>query len=219
MKIKKWSPLLFPFLLFLPVLLPAQAQAITLGELELTNGTIELGDKRFSDFETNVPGVQVEGRIFPLGNTGLRFMSMPNFGPDSSFTANIGFTVTVLDPNFRISELFQAAFVLPEGTGTIRVTDTAFALGTNTVLGSGSIFTTGLPISGTLPILNSYALSHQVKALRFERRVDFTGPLSGDLSLAMSATQTPIPEPSTVLLLGSGVAGLVLWRWKKNRVG
>ena len=30
---------------------------------------------------------------------------------------------------------------------------------------------------------------------------------------------TPIPEPSTVVLLGSGIAALGLWRWKKKQSG
>ena len=69
---------------------------------------------------------------------------------------NISFTVTALDPNFRITAVSDSAVAeaLPTGAGTVLITDTAFDLGTVSVLGSGSIFTTGLPINGTLPIIN-----------------------------------------------------------------
>ena len=216
MTIKKWSPLLCCLLFLLLVLVSAQAGAITLGELELTNGTITVGDKLFSNFATNAPFIEVDGRTFG-DNAGLNFTSMPDFGPDFSATTNISFTVTALDPLFRISGFNSAVGGLPEGTGTVGITDMALDLGTNNVLGSGFIFTTGLPISETLPILNSVALSTQVKALRFERTVDLTGPLAGGdgLGLNMSVSQTPIPEPSTVVLFGAGLAGLGLWRWKK----
>ena len=198
--------------------MPAHAAPINLQDLIDDKESITVDDKLFSDFASNRGDlIDVEGAIFGP-NAGLRFMSTPNFGPDFMGTTNISFIVTALDQNFRISALFQAVAALPEGTGTIRITDTAFALGTNDVLGSGEILTTGLPIGGT-PMVNVYALSKQVQALRFERRVDFTGPLSGGdgLTLNMSVTQSIIPEPSTVLLFGTGIAGLGLWRWKKNR--
>ena len=221
MKIKKWAPLILftPFLL--TIFVPALVLAIPLGDLIDSGGSIMNEDKKFSDFETTRPQIDVGARLFANGNAGLSFFSTPDFGPDDSAATVISFTVTALDPNFRITELFQAVPELPEGVGTIRITDTAFALDSGDVLGSGSIMTTGLPVSETLPIVNSYALSTPVQALQFVRIVELNGPLSseqGGFRNNMSVTQTFIPEPSTVLLFGTGLAGLGIWRWKKSRV-
>ena len=220
MKIKKLNPLLFFFLFLLTVLVPAQAVAISLGELIETNGSIEVGDKLFSDFATNRPFLQVEGRTFS-GNAGLGFMSTGNIPSGvTPLPSNISFTVTALDPNFRITAFSSAVGTLPTGTGTVLIIDTALDLGTVSVLGSGSIFTTGLPINGTLPIINTVPLSQAVQSLRFLRTVQFTGPSSGDRGFNMSVTQKPLPEPSTILLFGSGgLAALSAWRWKKNGAG
>ena len=44
------------------------------------------------------------------------------------------------------------------------------------------------------------------------------GPSSRSSLTSIDATpyMTPVPEPSTVVLMGSGVFALGLWRWKKK---
>lgn len=43
------------------------------------------------------------------------------------------------------------------------------------------------------------------------------GKDSGIDNFAITSANTPIPEPSTMLLFGSGLAGLVGWQYRKNR--
>lgn len=45
-----------------------------------------------------------------------------------------------------------------------------------------------------------------------------TGPSSTSSLSSIDAPpyMTPVPEPSTVVLLGSGVVALGLWRWRKK---
>ncbi len=37
------------------------------------------------------------------------------------------------------------------------------------------------------------------------------------LTVTTPITEAPIPEPSTMLLLGSGLAGLGFFRWRRKR--
>ena len=42
-------------------------------------------------------------------------------------------------------------------------------------------------------------------------------PYSGGLGVDLKGNVEPIPEPATVILLGSGLAGLVAWRYRKTQ--
>lgn len=214
---------LFSIWLLMPCLIlwHTQVEAISLGELIDTGGSLEVGDKLFSDFQTNRPFVEVETRVFSGNdglNEGLNFSGTSNLGSGSILpTSFINFTVTVLDPNFYITRFRSAVAVLPFGTGTVQLTDKALVLGTTTLLSDPQVITTmGLPGGGPLPIVESSDFTQGVTSFRFMRTVEFSGPLEGNQRFNMSVSQTPIPEPSTMLLFGTGLAGLVAWRYRKN---
>ena len=65
-----------------------------------------------------------------------------------------------------------------------------------------------LQLSGTGSILNDFSW----KATQANT---FGSVNTGQVFPA--STQQPVPEPSTILLLGSGVAGLIFWRRKRGR--
>ena len=70
----------------------------------------------------------------------------------------------------------------------------------------------GFSFNTTIPGLNSERLSFTVDSFHINlERLDFR---EGEF-LEINLDVAPIPEPSTVLLFGSGLAGLAVWRYRK----
>lgn len=47
--------------------------------------------------------------------------------------------------------------------------------------------------------------------------IEIAGDPSGGSFTMDNFGGTPVPEPATILLLGSGLGGLMVWRWKKTK--
>ena len=222
------------------------AQAIPLSTLQLAGGTLVSGDKTFTFFDslfgiTKNPTTLNPTPLDPFptltanidiaainiaGNNGIRITTL---SPATGFAATqnvleditLVYTVTANDPTKRIHDVVLAYLGSTTGSGFTQVTESAPGPGAFALSQVGAGTTTAI-------------LPADVVSLAVTKHIIFSvgGPLLNDLVGTAVITQIDqtfsqvtvpppggiIPEPATLLLLGSGLAGLAGWRkWQAKK--
>ncbi|TPW12565.1 MAG: hypothetical protein FD130_1735 [Halothiobacillaceae bacterium] len=175
---------------------PVGAVPIKLSDLIANQGSITVGDKLFSDFTfslsgqapytpSGASGINVDGIVIG-GNNGLRFSGGMHAGPGGDVDLLIGYTVTVLDPNYWISGIVLRFNGSVTGDGFTNVTETV---------------SNGVNIVGQATVVNAPPVD-VVKDIYLSGGQNGTATIS---FIDQAVIQTRVPEPTTLVLLGLGL--------------
>jgi hypothetical protein len=160
----------------------------------------------FSNFSFGTPAINIEGTVAFTGflKTGGEAIAVGSGGPLTIIADTSG--------PFRIIGIGSEAI---NDSGTV-------AFGADLAAGGIGIFTGPDPIADKVITAGDPLFGSTVTGLNFGRGLNNAGQLAFSANLAdgrqVEVRANPIPEPSTVMLLGTSLIGWIGYRWRGSRV-
>lgn len=220
----KLIAIFFITIAFFPSTQKAHATTITFNEPGLVAG---FGPSPF--FSGTPKGTVVTdqlaalGVLFSMNANGVDYISSPTYvGGLTGPSGDNVFTVNTLPPVIGAPAVLTATFIDPSGTGALATIEgTTFSVFVSDTDSSSSsrVIVRTFGLDGSL--LETQSLTTLGSILNFSvgqiARVEFidNGSDGHTIDDFTFGRVSAVPEPSTLLLLGSGLMGLVVWRQKR----